>query len=314
MSTDAPGGGRVWWFRVLQALILVGAGYYVISMAAPRWSAIRSRDLVWRVGPLLASGALVLLTLALLLAAWTASLRWCAARIRYLDAARIWFTANLARFIPGTVWQFASLAAMATRYRVSPLAATATVLLEQVVLLITGLLLLAALTPTVLHTAWWQTAVAAAAALGAAGLVLPRPGGRLGGWLERRVPGVRLLWSGVTPARLGLFALTLVAPWLLYGIAFRLLALGLLGASPGSLGFYVAAFTGSYVAGVIAVFAPAGLLVREAALIGVLAPVLGSGDAVILATASRIWLTGLELLGAAIVLALPATVNPSEAA
>jgi hypothetical protein len=180
--------------------------------------------------------------------------------------------------------------------------------------LITGLLLLAALTPTVLHTAWWQTAVAAAAALGAAGLVLPRPGGRLGGWLERRVPGVRLLWSGVTPARLGLFALTLVAPWLLYGIAFRLLALGLLGASPGSLGFYVAAFTGSYVAGVIAVFAPAGLLVREAALIGVLAPVLGSGDAVILATASRIWLTGLELLGAGIVLALPATVNPSEAA
>jgi glycosyltransferase 2 family protein len=306
------GRGRVWSFRVLQALILIGAAYYVVSIAAAHWPAIRSRDLAWRAGPLALSGLLVLLTLAVLLAAWTTSLRWCAARVRYLDAARIWFTANLARFIPGTVWQFASLAAMSSRYGVAPLAATATVLLEQVVLLITGLLVLAALTPAVLHAAWWQTALAVAAGLGVVGLALPRPGGRLGRWLETQVPGVRLLWSGVTPVRLALFALTLVTPWLLYGVAFRLLAVGLLGAAPpaGSWGFYMAAFTGSYVAGVIAVFAPAGLLVREAALIGVLSPVLGSSDAVILAGAARIWLTALEFLGAAIVLALPTTETP----
>jgi uncharacterized membrane protein YbhN (UPF0104 family) len=100
----------------------------------------------------------------------------------------------------------------------------------------------------------------------------------------------------------------LVVPWVLYGVAFRLLALGLLGTpagSSGSWGFYIAAFTGSYVAGVIAVFAPAGLLVREAALIGLLSPLLGSGDAVILAAASRIWLTALEVLAALFVLALP---------
>jgi glycosyltransferase 2 family protein len=302
----------VWWFRALQTVVLVGAGYYLVRVAAPDWPAIRSRDLAWRAGPLLASAVLVLTTLAVLLAAWTTSLRWCAAPVRYRDAARIWFTANLARFIPGTVWQFASLAVMASRYRVAPLAATATVLLEQVVLLVTGLLVLAGLTPAVLHAAWWQTAFVAAAGLGAAGLLLPRPGGRLGQWLERRVPGVRLLWSGLTSGRLGRFALLLVVPWLLYGIAFRLLALGLLGEAvvPQSWGFYIAAFTGSYVAGVIAVFAPAGLLVREAALIGVLSPALGSGDAVILAVASRIWLTALEVLAAALVLALP---TPSEA-
>jgi hypothetical protein len=297
----------VWWFRALQAVVLVGAGYYLVSVAAPHWPAIRGRDLAWRAGPLFASAVLVLITLAVLLAAWTASLRWCAAPVRYRDAARIWFTANLARFIPGTVWQFASLAVMANRYHVAPLAATATVLLEQIVLLVTGLLVLAGLTPAVLHAAWWQTAFIVAAGLGAAGLLLPRPGGRVGRWLERRVPGVQLLWSGMTLGRLGRFALLLVAPWLLYGVAFRLLALGLLGgaAAAQSWGFYIAAFTGSYVAGVIAVFAPAGLLVREAALIGVLAPALGSGDAVIVAVAARIWLTALEVLAAAVVLALP---------
>ena len=177
-------------------VVLAGAAYYLVLVAAPHWPAIRSRDLAWRVSPLAASGVLVLATLAILLAAWTASLHWCGAQLRYRDAARIWFTANLARFIPGTVWQFASLAAMASRYQVSMVAATATVLLEQVVLLITGLL-------------------------------------------------------------------------------------------------------------VIAVFAPAGLLVREAALIGLLSPLLGSGDAVILAAASRLWLTALEVLAAIVVLALP---------
>lgn len=311
LTTDAPPRGRVWWFRALQTVVLIGAAYYLGRIAGPQWAAIRTRDLAWRPVPLLASAALVWVTLAIFLAAWTWSLRWCAVRVRYLDAARIWFTANLARFIPGTVWQFASLAALATRYGVSPLAATATVLLEQVVLLITGLAVLAALTPAVLHAAWWQAAFAAAAALGALGLALPRPGGRLGEWLGRRVPGVRVLWSGMTAARLGRFTATLIVPWIIYGIAFRLLALGLLGTPGGSWGFYIAVFTASYVAGVIAVFAPAGLGVREVVLIGALSPQLGGGDAVILAAASRIWLTALELLGALFVLALPSTLPNS---
>ncbi len=295
----------MWWFRALQAVVLVGAAYYLARVAAPDWPAIRSRELAWRIGPLAVSGVLVLATLAVLLAAWTASLHWCGAQVRYRDAARIWFTANLARFIPGTVWQFASLAAMAARFQVSMIAATATVLLEQVVLLMTGLLVIAVLTPAVLHATWWQTALATAAVLGAAGLALPRPTGRVGHWLETRLPGIRLLWSGVTPARLAGFTALLVVPWVLYGIAFRFLAVGILGSPPGSWGFYIAAFTGSYVAGVIAVFAPAGLLVREAALIGLLSPLLGSGDAVILAAASRIWLTALEVLAAIFVIALP---------
>lgn len=295
----------MWWFRALQVVVLAGAAYYLVRVAAPQWPAIKNRDLAWRVGPLAASGVLALATLAVLLAAWTASLRWCGAQLTYHSAGRIWFTANLARFIPGTVWQFASLAAMAARYQVSVIAATATVLLEQVVLLITGLLVIAALTPAVLHSVWWQTALATAAVLGAAGLALPRPNNRVGHWLEARLPGIRLLWSGMTLGRLAMFAGTLVVPWVLYGVAFRFLALGLFGAPPGSWGFYIAAFTGSYVAGVIAVFAPAGIFVREAALIALLSPVLGSGDALILATASRIWLTALEMLAAVIVLLVP---------
>ena len=283
-------------------------------MAAPYWPAIQARRLSWHPIPLVASSILVWANLALLLAAWTVSLRWCAQRIRYVDAARVWFTANLARFLPGAVWQFASLAVMSARYGLSAVAATATVLLEQVALLFTGLLVLAALTPAVLHATWWQAALVVAAVLGAVALALPRPGGRLGRWIEIRMPAVRLLWSQLGPAQLAVFMLMLVLPWLLYGIAFRLLAMGLLDHPAGSWSDYIAAFTGSYVAGIIAVFAPAGLLVREAALVKALMAVgVGGADAVILAIASRLWLTLLELTAGAVVMALPGGLPPRGA-
>src|SRR2546423_7413329 len=262
--------------RALQAVGLVGAAYYLGRQIAPHWSEIRARPLAWQLGPLLLGSVIVVLNLYLLVGAWTASLRWCAERVAALDAAKIWFTANLARFLPGGVWQFASLAVMSSRYGVSPAAATATVLLEQIVLLLTGLAVVAAFTPLVLHAGWWQAALIVALVLGVVMLFAPRAGRRV-------LPSLSLVWSQLRAPQLVLFFVILTGPWLLYGTAFRLLAIALLGQLNASWGFYIAAFTGSYLAGVIAVFAPAGLFVREAALISVLTPVVGGGDAVILA-------------------------------
>jgi len=287
---------------VLQAVVLAGAAVYLYRVAAPQWPAIRARSFAWRGLPLALSALLIVANLAYMIAIWNMSLRWCAARLRYWDAARIWFTANLARFLPGAILQFASLALMASRYGVAPTAATATVLLQQIVLLLTGLTIIAGFTPIVLHQGWWQAAFGVALVLGAGVLLLlPR--------LTRRLPSLARLWSQVRPVQLPGYALLLAVQWLAYGMAFRLLAIGLLGAAGGvgqaSWGFYITAFTESYLAGVIAVFAPAGLLVREAALISVLTPVLGGADAVILAVAARIWHTALELLSGLLVLIIP---------
>ena len=300
--------GRAWWFRVLQAVVLAGAAVYLFRVAAPQWPAIRARSLAWHGLPLALSALLIVANLAWMIALWNMTLRWCAARLRYWDAARIWFTANLARFLPGAVLQFASLALMATRYGVSPTAATATVLLQQIVLLLTGLIIVAGFTPIVLHQGWWQGTFVVALVLGAGILLLlPR--------LTRRLPSLARLWSQVRPAQLPGFALLLAMQWLAYGAAFRLLAIGLLGdagVAQGSWGFYITAFTESYLAGVIAVFAPAGLLVREAALISILTPVLGGADAVILAVGARIWHTALELLSGLAVLTIPIPPAPAH--
>jgi len=176
------------------------------------------------------------------------------------------------------------------------------------VLLLTGLIIVAGFTPIVLHQGWLLGALAVALVLGAGILLLlPR--------LTRRLPSLARLWSQVRPAQLPGFALLLAMQWLAYGAAFRLLAIGLLGdagVAQGSWGFYITAFTESYLAGVIAVFAPAGLLVREAALISILTPVLGGADAVILAVGARIWHTALELLSGLAVLTIPIPPAPAH--
>jgi hypothetical protein len=126
------------------------------------------------------------------------------------------------------------------------------------------------------------------------------------------LPSLARLWTQVRWPQLILFGGLLSLQWVAYGVAFRLLALGLLGDAPGGWGFYLTAFTESYLAGVIAVFAPAGILVREGALIRILTPQLGAADAVILAIAARIWHTALEVLCGLLVMTIPMPPAPTS--
>jgi len=79
--------------------------------------------------------------------------------------------------------------------------------------------------------------------------------------------------------------------WVTYGVAFWLLArgLGLAGALPVATAAGV--FALGYILGLLALFAPGGVGVREVVIIGLLTPTLGAGGAVALSVASRALLT-----------------------
>jgi uncharacterized membrane protein YbhN (UPF0104 family) len=72
----------------------------------------------------------------------------------------------------------------------------------------------------------------------------------------------------------------------------------------------IGAFTLGYILGLLALFAPGGVGVRELVLIGLLAPFLGSGGAVAVSVASRLVLTVLE--AAAALVTLPLRHRPEE--
>jgi hypothetical protein len=60
------------------------------------------------------------------------------------------------------------------------------------------------------------------------------------------------------------------------------------------------AFAAAYVAGYIAVFAPAGAGIREGVLVVLLQPIMAREAAVVLAVIARLWTTAIELIPAAL--------------
>jgi uncharacterized membrane protein YbhN (UPF0104 family) len=99
-------------------------------------------------------------------------------------------------------------------------------------------------------------------------------------------------------------AVLTVLSWGTYGAAFWMLTRGLVPDTPLPLTAAIGAFTLGYILGVLALFAPGGVGVRELVLIGLLAPFLGSGGAVAVSVASRLLLTVLEATAALVTLPL----------
>jgi glycosyltransferase 2 family protein len=92
--------------------------------------------------------------------------------------------------------------------------------------------------------------------------------------------------------------------WLMYGVAFWLFTIGVLGHASGALRNYVAVFAGSYLIGFVALFSPAGAGVREGAMALALQRAgFAAGPALLLVVASRLWLTALEVIPPLIFLA-----------
>ena len=114
-----------------------------------------------------------------------------------------------------------------------------------------------------------------------------------------------VLWTAVTANLLA---------WLLYGLAFRWLALAFFPGSSGGWVAYTAVFTAGYLAGWLFLPAPAGIGARELALslgltkLGLLAP----PQAAVAIVASRLVLTVLEVLPGALFLARDAASRPPK--
>ncbi len=291
------------WRRLLGILgqiIALGAGvWFLVRTARGSWGTLALADLTPTWTPILLGSVLTAATYLYLVFVWVASLRWWGQQLGYLHAARIMFLTNLARFIPGMVWQLAGVAAMAHARAVSPLAATGGALLLQVVLLVTGLAVAAAWAPALLGH--WVVVAPPGGLLGLTLMsmvivVLALPPAipffsRLAGRVLRRP----MEWPAPPRRAFAWYVVGLCLPWVTYGISFWLFGRGLLGEQAPGFSLAVGAFVASYVAGLIVVFAPSGLVVREAALVATLTPAVGGGAALVLALGSRLWLLIVEL-------------------
>ncbi|VXB97557.1 conserved membrane hypothetical protein [Luteimonas sp. 9C] len=260
----------VWYARDLDVALVAWAEW--LATPAPYAFAIAWVAMAWILG-----------------FAWTEVVR---AHLGLRLAAKDWLPlqamAWLGRYLPGKVGLFAGKLGLVSRHGVTARALGFTVLYEQLAFVLAGLALAVCVSAAALGldgsiARAWDTAVVwrllTACALAVVIVPAMRVSRPLGG-LQRTPPthrewGVPLLYLlAHVCAGAGLFVCLRSMP-------------GMEGAGP-SMTYVVGLLAAANVAGILAVFAPAGLGVREFVLVAGLAPWLPASDAVVLAAVLRV--------------------------
>ena len=284
----------------MQGLVTLAVVAFVGRALARNWDQFRSLHVTLTIGPGWIAGSvlLVFLTYVMQVESWRRILAGWGQRLTFRVSARVWSLANLGRYVPGKVWSVAGLVVLAQQAGVEAGPAAASAFVLQAISLGTGAAVVAAVAPgsaPPLRLA----AAGLAAVLTITVLVWPRTARRLGRLVNATAPLEPLRLSAVFAG-----AVLTVLSWGTYGAAFWMLTRGLVPDTPLPLNAAIGAFTLGYILGVLALFAPGGVGVRELVLIGLLAPFLGSGGAVAVSVASRLLLTVLEATAALVTLPL----------
>nr|WP_152476739.1 lysylphosphatidylglycerol synthase domain-containing protein [Nocardiopsis salina] len=235
---------------------------------------------------------------------WRALLAGLGSPLPRRVAARVMFVGQLGKYLPGSVWAFVAQVELARDHAVPRSRGAAATLLAVAVTVATGLAVAAVALPLSSAEAarrWWW-------ALALAPLVLAALHPRvitLGLGLAAR-PFVR--FREVAEAGtldVGGRAITTAVSWTLLawiplGAHLWLLTWAVGGDPLSSLGPAVGAYALAWTLGLLVVFAPAGLGVREAVLVVALAPVVDAGSALVLAVLSRLVMTVADLAWAGV--------------
>lgn len=292
MRRVAAGAAR-WGLTILVTWFIVKA----VGLSLDDLRDLELSDLRPRWGLLLLSSGTLLLAYLYSASLWGLLVREIGGPVLGLGPSlRVFFTANLGRYLPGKVWQLAGLAYLARREGVSAGTAAGAALLGQGLSLAGACLVgLGVLLSGAEGQGVGRGITAAAGLLLLLVLTFPAILRPLLRRLLRRVKGPvpGPLWpdQAFGVRWLGLYTVA----WILQGGAFWLLGLSLGMGIPPLLGLSV--FPAAYLLGYLAVFAPAGAGVREGFLIVFLTPILGANGAV-LALVARVWTTVVELVPA----------------
>ncbi|MFN2326502.1 MAG: lysylphosphatidylglycerol synthase domain-containing protein, partial [Gemmatimonadales bacterium] len=211
-------------WRWLGQLALAGVLVWFVGRAvAGQWDALRQAE--WEVtiapGWVALSVGLVLATFALQVESWRTILAGWGQHLTRLGAARIWFLANLGRYIPGKVWSVAGMIVLAARQGVATWAATASAVVLQVIGLGAALALVAATLPAA--DTGLRVLIGAAVAAGTLALMAWPRAIRA---LQQMVPKLAELRPLPLPALLRGSGLS-AAGWISYGTSFWALSRGL---------------------------------------------------------------------------------------
>lgn len=275
--------------RLLRWGFVACAAALGIVALVQNWSAVQTAAL--DLSPLTVLGAFVSVAVGIgfTFLAWRALLTDLGSPLPLGAAARIFFLAQLGKYVPGSIWPFLAQVELGREHGV-PRRRSATASVVVIAITIVAALLISSVSlPFVSAEAarryWWLVGVGVvfAACLHPA-ILNPLVGYALR--LARRPPLEHpLSWSGILRA-----TGWALASWVAFGCHIWLLVESL-GATGATFLTSLGAFPLAWTVGFLVVIAPAGVGPREIALAAGLAPILGSAQVVLVLVVSRLLMT-----------------------
>src|SRR5690625_1565732 len=307
-SRAPEGGGRArpWVRRTIDRLLIIIVTWVLYRAIGFDLSTLRETDLrEWSPAllPLMTSSVLLIGVYLIHATLWgriTSDL--IGKEIPLGVGYRIYFLANLGRYIPGRIWQVAGMALLSERAGFPAAGAITASAIAQLGFLSAGTIFLALLSPSLLgpKVAFGAGALLiaglAALAWGARSEIGRRAAKRIGGRIGE---GIMIALDGVAALR-GREALTWIVgyliSWLVMGAAFAIFTTAFVPTASSELRYLAATMAAGYLGGYLAIVAPAGVGVREGVLGLLLATVVPAPAAVVVSLASRVWFTVTEVI------------------
>ncbi len=254
--------------------------------------------------------ALLVIARAFAVEAWRRILLSLGERIGFAFGARVWFLSNLTRYVPGNVWQVATMMVMVEQKGVSKTNA----LLSQVIYTAIALgnagllgLMFVLVRPEILNgvlpvsIAAYAPLIAAFAFLALMVFLALPPVNRLMVAFTARLTRRAIAAPPPTFARGLVPPLFSLAMWLTNGIAFYLFVDSITPLPLALLPAYIAMNAGAYWIGYASFLTPSGLGVREGVLAWMLSSFFPAPVALALSLVTRLWTTAGEILGVVLV-------------
>jgi hypothetical protein len=291
-------------FRAIQLAGVAFALALLVLASRAAWSEAAAADLRFRAGTASLAVGSLFLTLLGVIALWRLLLADLGVALGYGPAVQLWSFSNLGRYLPGKLWQVVGLVVVSRDLGAPPGVTVTGGVLALGLMIGTGAAVGLLTLPEALRGLGWASILVAGLA-GALAVPAVWPG--VIGWGVRRLPaslgcaGTRPLGRRTWLRLVGLFVLA----WIAHGASFLQFASAFGDVRWTDLPACTGAYVLAHVTGLVAVFAPGGIGVRE----GLLARLLASDGPVGLpahavAVAARLWSIAAELLVLALAVGL----------
>lgn len=288
------------WRSLLQALVVAIVLLFWAQTLANNWQELSNFS--WQVSwPwLLASLALLVIQMILLASIWWRALWLMGAPVGWRLASSLWLKTQIARYVPGGIWDVAGRLALGHEAGISVRAMSASIVLEMALqVLSASVFLLVALLMRADAKASLYLPLAALLLAASVVILLPPVFRRLINWglrlLKREPLDIRVTYGDM----LLLFGARMVGH-LMLGIGFVMFARGVTAITWQQAPAMIAAYVGAWLIGFLAVVVPMGIGVREGVLALLLQQQFPFGVIGVMALGYRTWILIRDLIAALI--------------